>query len=154
MREIKFRGKEGKTGKWIYGAFFKHERYTRCPFITSGEEMPPPEYIYLIINSGFSDRNCPRPIDAYSVDPGTVGQYTGLKDKNGREIYEGDIVKDEKGELAYVAFLKQEVGFVLVYKNSDSRFGHRNRGGNYDIDFGLEVIGSIHDNPELLEGSA
>ena len=137
MREIKFRGKRIDNGELACGHLCYMENE---PAIITG-------YVKQTDGSLFHCNTF------YFIIPETVGQYTGLKDKSGVEIYEGDIVKDEKGELAYVAFLKQEVGFVLVYKNSDSRFGHRNRGSNYDIDFGLEVIGNIHDNPELLEAS-
>ena len=80
-------------------------------------------------------------------------QYTGLNDKNGKEIYEGDIVKDSNSRVAYVTFLQQEMGYVLVYHNNDTRLlGHRNTGSSYDIDFNIEVIGNIYENTELLEG--
>ena len=69
---------------------------------------------------------------------------------NGSEIYEGDIVVDENRQTAYVAWLPQECGFVLVYEKHDSRLGHRNRGSGYTFDVNLEVIGNIHDNPGLV----
>ena len=88
--------------------------------------------------------------DYEEVIPETIGQYIGLKDKNGKEIYEGDIVKDTNGKVGYVAFLKQEMGFVIVWRNSDSRLGHRNRGGGYELDNSIEVIDNIH-NTELIK---
>ncbi|MEB8071601.1 YopX family protein [Staphylococcus xylosus] len=74
-------------------------------------------------------------------------QSTGLKDKNGVEIFEGDIVKNVNGELGYIAFLKQEMGYVIVYKNRDRRLGHRNG----IEDFHLETIGNIYEHPHLLK---
>lgn len=80
-------------------------------------------------------------------------QYTGLKDKNGVEIYDGYIVKNERDQIGYVFFLIQEAGYVVVLKNGDYRLGHRNTGEIYHIADNHEVIGNIYENPELLEGS-
>ncbi|MDR3827229.1 YopX family protein [Enterococcus sp.] len=80
-----------------------------------------------------------------------VMQSTGLKDKNGVEIFEGDIVVNQYGNVGYVAYLQQEAGFVVVLKKSDYRLGHRNTGESYDVTTNHEVIGNIHSNPELLE---
>jgi len=78
-------------------------------------------------------------------------QSTGLKDKNGVEIYERDIVVNQYGNVGYVAYLQQEAGFVVVKKKSDYRLGHRITGESYDVTTNHEVIGNIHSNPELLE---
>ncbi|MEG7639868.1 YopX family protein [Enterococcus casseliflavus] len=80
-----------------------------------------------------------------------IMQSTGLKDKNGVEIFEGDVVVNQYGNVGYVAYLQQEAGFVVVLKKSDYRLGHRNTGESYDVTTNHEVIGNIHSNPELLE---
>lgn len=79
-------------------------------------------------------------------------QSTGMFDKNGKEIFEGDIVVNQHGSIGYVAYLKQEAGFVVVLKKSDYRLGHRNTGESYDVTNDHEVIGDIYQNKELVEG--
>lgn len=87
----------------------------------------------------------------FPLDEVVLMQSTGLKDKNGVEIFEGDIVVNQYGNVGYVAYLQQEAGFVVVLKKSDYRLGHRNTGESYDVTTNHEVIGNIHSNPELLE---
>lgn len=123
MREIKFRAKD-RVGVWVYGDL---RLTSREPHIWTD------------------------PYTSHIINIETIGQYTGLKDKNGKEIYEGDIVKSISGKIGYVIFLQQEMGYVVVWDNCDTRLGHRNRGGGYECDGSIEVIGNIYDNPELVE---
>ena len=124
MREIKFRGKM-QNGAWVYGSFWDHPVY-------------------------------PDIIDEYSnhrlVDRETVGQFTGLLDSNGKEIYEGDILRfapplrweDNERRVGVVVFKY----YAFVVKYDDTSTGLFTLAVN---EAPYTVIGNVHDNPELLE---
>lgn len=92
-------------------------------------------------------------LEIIDIDDVILMQSTGLKAKNGVEIYEGDIVRNDKGEIGQVVYLKQEAGFVVILSKSDYRLGHRNTGEPYEMASGHEVIGNVYANPELLKGA-
>ena len=134
MREIVFRAKRTYNGEWVEG-YYIH--------IPEGEGTYDEErhLIQQIHNNG---------IIGFSVDviPETVGQYTGLTDKNGKKIFEGDIVVCELfEETGQIAYHESEAMFVVEFDTWLTDFDHL-----YGKD--LEVIGNIHDNPELLKGGA
>ena len=117
MREIEFRGKRQDTGEWAYG--FLDHTYERYTIHSHGAHY------------------------CYEVRPESAGQYTGLLDRNGVKIFEGDIVRSELTGLSEeVYWLKEHSSF---YWGTGQSLIH------YDE---LEVTGNIHDNPELLEERA
>lgn len=142
MREILFRGKRADNGEWVQGY--------PCHYGWIGKEKD-----YIIPDYASA-------LYTIEIDPSTVGQYTGLTDKNGRKIFEGDIVKCRD--------IYNDIEFTAVVE-----FGNPNRAYNWgwqlriidgdeyinpDIllwvdmeDTGAicEVIGTVHDNPEFLK---
>lgn len=135
MREILFRGKSVDNGEWVYG-------YLVCDTVCYGR---PDHHSYIVDHahpSGCFGR------DIYTeIDASTVGQYIGLKDKNGRRIFEGDIV------TGY--FADEKINGVIQY-GSDAQF-YIDRSDLYGIFLNnaedwVEIIGNIHDDPEFLEG--
>ena len=148
MREILFRGKD-RLGHWLYGGFHLWEMRQPCVI---DDELKPEEIKHIIIKNSFADWNMPRTMQPYVVIPSTVGQYTGLTDKNGTKIFEGDILQfDYIGKnlgvngVAFVNFQNGKFGVEWGYhKEFVCLDGFANTT--------LEVIGNIHDNPELLRG--
>ena len=131
MRDILFRGKRLDTGEWVEGAFYAFYNFKR------------------VVTQILGDRTNTVP-DAFEVDPATVGQYTGLKDKNGKRIFEGDVVEGlflfGAAIKAFVAF--QNGAFGLKWKRGAvTEFSAFTSICNVEY----EVIGNIHDNPELME---
>ena len=130
MREILFRGKCKTDNEWLYG----------FPYVTRKNAVK--------INWYCSEFGSMRTDE---VDPETVGQFTGLTDKNGVRIFEGDIVERvSDGERAVISWLKYFACFGLSFDGWCCGFDNY----DYNLPSDFEVIGNIHDNPELLKNSS
>lgn len=137
MREIKFRAARLDTVEWIYGDLHLHSPF---PHIHSTRG------------------------DKAKIDTNTIGQFTGLRDKNGKEVYEGDILRGDEypfnsdgvdNYFAEIVWADNVCGFYRITRkkpNSTVRgISHGNFSELDDEDIkSFEVIGNIHDNPELL----
>lgn len=135
MRDILFRGKRLNNGEWKFGSYVYqygcHE---------------------ILLESCESEYGA----DHYGVDPATVGEFTGLTDKNGTKIFEGDVVRytERKFNGSDVQCIKHvefaEGGWCVdCWFLNNWLFDGAN--GNIQLEE-IEIIGNIHDNPELLEG--
>ena len=120
MRLIKFRGKDRRTGKWFYGNLYVKDIYGRTHICTP-------------------ERGC------FDIDPGTVGQFIGLYDKDGKEIYEGDIL-DFNGIIVEIRFVRGVFAF-LVKGDLDEELC-----GDCRTDLFAKVIGNVYENPDILKG--
>ena len=134
-REILFRGKRADNGEWIEGYFLPgNERQSLRPCI----------FVYHPETQNF---------ECFDIDIDTLGEYTGLTDKNGTRIFEGDIVRYENYEPFYdrsyltkdkVVFADGEFTPIPKQYNCEDDY--------YSYEFrNFEVIGNIYDNPELLK---
>lgn len=152
MREILFRGKRISDGTWVEGFYYKAKCYRTDEELSDYISVPHRE------EKG-------RPSDVSMVWHETVGQYTGLTDKNGKRVFEGDIIKTHYANVVksdfvelvvfnngkYCGMAKLEGGGRIFAPLADG-VPHVKQDKSIYMDC-MEVIGNIHDNPELLEGA-
>ena len=150
MREILFRGKRKDNGEWVEGYIvicneeINHGKVYMCDSVKS-----------IYFNGDTFEIG-----DFYEVDSDTVGECTGLPDKNGKKIFEGDIVSGtalSRERTGVIVWIGQLAGFGVRYTGRDDPTAWQESSILKDIErhkyseFCARVIGNIHDNPGLLE---
>lgn len=142
MREILFRAKRTDNEEWVEGYYIHHVKRTICPI---GDSLKTEDEQHVIMQDGFSDWNMPRDTVVFEIDPKTICQYTGLKDKNGSKIWENDIVRI--GANTLVRWSEKYAGWCLIQRD----WIHEHFFGEAFEAKDCEVVGNIFDNPELME---
>ena len=132
-REILFRGKSIGIDVWLYGKLFNYG-------LTAPSNVT---CISVCVPTTWKEA-----YNFYAVNPDTIGQYTGLKDKNGKKIFEGDVViiaEKLKAKVIYYdgAYRMQSEFSPTTIDTTDMGYMMR--------EFSIRVIGNIHDNPELIK---
>ena len=147
MREILFRGKADPhyyphINQWVYGAYIHRTLF-----------YGDPDDSHWILYTGEFDCDF---YDAARIVPKTLGQYTGFDDKHGNKIFEGDIVKTKYGRLCVVVWFSSQVhnGWDLETIKTVENCAYTQYPDAFDLykKENLEIVGNIHDNPELLGG--
>lgn len=150
MEEILFKGKRIDNGEWVYGYYYE-SKISGCFFILS-PKIKVRKKDGVVVNDSF---------EVFEVIPETVWKYTGLTDKNGKKIFEGDIIsaitldtgKEQTAVVCFGNFIDENngdeyIGFFIEFDGIKTTITQltmeecKNR---------IEVIGNIHDNPELLK---
>lgn len=158
MREILFRAKQIDNGEWVNG-YYVYDYAHNAHFIFKNQ---------LVCPNCINDRRIDYSMHDCEIDPETLCQYTGLKDKNGKKIWENDIVScehekfqesDDVEQHLFSDTIKYNRNYAVEFINTGSNYGcrlrnksiHFNLTGNTIYNHNVEVIGNIFDSPELLK---
>lgn len=135
IREVIFRGKRADSGEWVEGDLIQVGLHDKPKFASIMPQTP--------VSS------------AYPVLPKTVGQYTGLTDRNGKKIFEGDICRFKRFNdvhVGKVVFNVTTASFIMWYQPIVGAYGEKaTQKMLLSVCDNIEVIGNIHDDPELME---
>nr|DAO29090.1 MAG TPA: YopX protein [Caudoviricetes sp.] len=152
MREILFKAKRKDNGEWVEGYYYKMSETTYC-FKEDYERKPVPEHHY-ILQERMTDWGLPNQMVQIEIDPETLCEFTGLCDKNGKKIWENDIVLVAENVYSAVKFglyheaSKSERTHQGFYLESMDNYYYREELGYWAKE--SVVVGNIFDNPELL----
>ena len=128
MREIKFRGRERVSNKWVFG----YVRHWKCCYGDEWHIQGENDNVHIVISE-------------------TIGQYTGLRDANGQEIFEGDILSNGR-DTVVVSYSIEFAAFVGLYNGREDLVLNLDDCIDQPLDeLKLKVVGNVYDNPNLLE---
>ena len=144
-REIEFRGQRADNKEWVYGFYYKRTYFYGDLSVKH----------YIIVSN--EDLGYDQALEYYEVIPETVGQYVGIKDKNGKKVYEGDIVYCSYNNCEVVFGLYgvcdyKTVGFFMkvneaLFTDEEDNFVY----WGFEDGDKIEVLGNVYENPELLD---
>lgn len=134
MREILFRGKRADNGEWVegyYGEYYNGKKNISCISIPSKEAV--------------SGSLC------YDIIPETVGQYTGMTDKNGKKIFAGDIISTSSKLIGAVEWNDTFAKYIVCYNQISGNWFDFEGEDCFSVALDCVIIGNVHDNLELLQ---
>lgn len=146
MREILFRAKQKDKGNWVEGYYIRQDETTYC-FKEDYERHPENTKHYIVFDMP-TDWGLPNRHLMAEIDPETLCQYTGLKDKNNNRIWENDIVEDKRFNGFYkIVFRVRDGGWYVEDVKTGALFRIIGK-----TCWQYERCGNIFDNPDLLKG--
>ena len=133
MREIIFRGKRADNGEWVYGSLITERNMFDGNLMT------------------MHIQDIEEPYDDNLIDDETVGQYTGMTDKNGKKIFAGDIISTSSKLIGAVEWNDTFAKYIVCYNQISGNWFDFEGEDCFSVALDCVIIGNIHDNPELLK---